>query len=248
MSRRLLRIAGIGVAAGAALVWMLLSGLDWPARAYTTFLLVPLPALLLVQTRLLDGIPEPGEREAVYLSSAVSIWTLAAFAMLAARFSDFSRADLWLVLPGWRTLFGAAALTTAAGVALMAGGRLLRLTEADLVRYLMPGTGSEKIAFAGLSVSAGIGEELVFRSFLMASLLAAGASLPLTIVLSIAVFAISHAYQGVTGVIRVTLLGALLTAPVLLTGSVYPSMLAHAALDLIAGLLLSDWLVGKPEH
>jgi membrane protease YdiL (CAAX protease family) len=131
----------------------------------------------------------------------------------------------------------------------MALGRLVRLTEADLVRYLIPRTGSEKIAFSGLSVSAAIAEELVFRSFLIAALFRASGSMTLAVSVSVAAFAISHSYQGVSGVARVALLGLVLTAPFLLTGTVYPSILAHAALDLLAGLALADWLTADPrEH
>lgn len=248
MRARLLRAAGLAVALASVLAWGLLRPLDWPARAFTTFLLVPLPGLLLLQARLVQQLPAEEEREAVYVSSAVSVWMLAALAMLAARFSGFTREELWLRWPGILPVILAAAATVAAGVALMALARLLRVRETPLIRFLLPVTSSEKIAFAGLSVSAGIAEEIVFRAFLMAALLRAGLALPATVALSVAVFAVSHAYQGVAGVMRVALLGALLTAPILLTGSVYPAIIAHAALDLIAGLVLADWLAGEADH
>ena len=248
MRPRLLRALALGVGVAAALAWGLLAGLAWPARAFATFLLVPLPALLLLQSRLVDRLPGEQEREAVYRSSAVSVWLLAALAMLAARFGGLTREDLWLDWPGTAPVLGAAAAATGVGVALMAAARLLGATESPLTHFLLPRSGTEKIAFAGLSVSAGIAEELVFRAFLMAALLAAGASLLLTVVLSVGVFALSHAYQGVAGVVRVALLGLVLTAPILLTGSVYPAMIAHTALDLIAGLVLAEWLAGGGDH
>ena len=248
MNRKLVRGIGLAVGVGMLLAWAVLQGLAWPARAFTTFLLVPLPALMLLQLRLVDRLPDDDDREAVYLSSALTIWLLAGLAMLAARFSGFSRADLWLRSPGIGLLLGATAVTTAAGLALMALARLLRIRETPLIHFLLPRTASERIAFAGLSVSAGIAEELVFRAFLIAALLEAGASLGAAVGISIAVFAVAHAYQGLLGVARVALLGALLTAPLLLVESVYPAMLAHALLDLLAGLVLADWLTGKREH
>lgn len=248
MTRNGVRAIAVVVGVAAAVAWVALGGLAWPARAFTLFLLVPLPALLLLQTRLTDGVPDDAEREAVYVSSAISIWAMAAIAMLAARFSDFTRADLWLAFPGTRTVLLAAAATVAAGLLLMVLGRLLRLRESALIHFLLPRTGSEKIAFAGLSVSAGIAEELVFRAFLIAALLQAGAPMTLAAGLSVAVFAVSHAYQGVTGVLRVAALGAILTLPILVTGSIYPGMIAHAALDVLAGIVLADWLAGDPDH
>lgn len=248
MNARLLRALGLVVALAAALTWGLLADLAWPARAFTTFLLVPLPALLLLQTRLVGSIPGDEERESVYVSSAISVWTLAGFAMLTARFGGLTRADLWLTWPGTGVLVLATAATLGAGLALMALARWLRLPESPLTRYLMPRSASERIAFAGLSVSAGIAEELVFRAFLIAALLQAGAGLEAAAGLSVTVFALSHAYQGLTGITRVALLGALLTAPILLTGSIYPAMLAHALLDLTAGLVLADWLTDETHH
>ena len=248
MSRRVRQLVPLAVGIVAALAWSLLAPLPWPARAFTTFLLIPLPALLLVQARLVTELPADAEREAVYVSSAVSVWILAAFAMLAARFGDITRAALWLSWPGTGVFLTATAATVLGGVALLFLGRLLRVPEAPLTRFLLPRTSSEKIAFAGLSVSAGIAEELVFRSFLLAALLVAGATLPVAASLGVVVFALSHAYQGTVGVIRVALLGALLTAPLLLTGSVYPAMAAHALLDLLAGLVLTKWLTGERGH
>lgn len=228
-------------------VWLALYDLDWPARALTTFLLAPLPALLLLQARLLDQLPSEAEREGVYLSSALSTWILAALAMLAARYSGLTRADLRIAATSLSLLLGSAGLTTLVGLAVVAAGRALRVPESALVSYLIPRTGAEKIAFTGLSISAGIAEELVFRSFLIIVLYQASGSMATAVFISVAAFAVSHAYQGVLGVLRVAALGLVLTAPFLLTGSVYPSMIAHTTLDLLAGLVLADWLRAGPE-
>lgn len=243
-SRQIVRLSLVLllVAAGA---WVLLDPLPWPARAFATFLLVPLPALLMLQARIGDHVPDDAEREAVYQSSALSIWVLAALAMLAARFSDFTRDDLRLVVPPAGTFALAATATVLAGLAIMAAGRLLHLRESHLVHFLIPRSASEKIAFVGLSFSAGIAEELVFRSFLIAALFQATGSLPLAASLSVIIFAVSHAYQGLSGTLRVALLGVVLTIPFLATGSVFPSIIAHIALDVLAGIVLADWLAGR---
>lgn len=242
MNRRLARALGLLVIVVTAGIWLSLGGLDWPARAMTTFLLGPLPALMILQARLLDRLPTDAEREAVYFSSAFSVWIMAALAMLAARHSGLARADLRLEAIPPALLLVSATLTTLAGLAIMAAGRLLSVSESALVDYLIPRTTPEKIAFGGLSFSAGIAEELIFRSFLIGVLAQASGSLAVAVAVSVAAFAVTHAYQGLVGIIRVTLLGLVLTAPFLLTGSVYPSMIAHTVLDLLAGLVLADWL------
>lgn len=247
MDRRAARALSVGVVILTAAIWALLDGLAWPARAYTTFLLGPLPAVLLLQARLAETLPEELSRQDVYLSSAVSIMVLAAFAMLAARFGGLSREDLRLVSLPLGTLLGAGGLTTAGGLALMALGRFLHVPESAMVDFLIPRNTADRIAFAGLSLTAGIGEEIVFRSFLIAAVAGATGSLGIAVVVSVSAFAVSHSYQGVLGVVRVALLGAVLTVPFLLTGSVFPSIIAHAALDLLAGIVLADWLRGHRE-
>ena len=242
MNRRMARAATIALGVSTAALWLLLDGIPWPARAFTTFLLGPLPALLILQARLLDQLPPQSEREAVYLSSALSVWIMAALAMLAARFSDFTRTDLRLSHLPAGDLILAALLTTAAAVLVLAAGKLVRSSESALVDYLIPRNSNERIAFVGLSISAGIAEELVFRSFLIAAVAEASGSTGTAVAVSVGVFAISHSYQGLLGMIRVALLGLILTVPFLLTGSVYPSMIAHATLDILAGLFLADWL------
>jgi membrane protease YdiL (CAAX protease family) len=235
------RLTGL-VLLASLIAWVLLHPLPWVARAFTTALLVPLPALLVLQGRLAEDLPEDTQREALYVSSALSVWVLAALAMLAARASDFDRTDLRLVPIPATSLIVASALTIAAGVAVMALGKMLRIRESPIVHFLIPRSGTEKIAFAGLSFSAGIAEELVFRSFLIGALVMASGSMVLAVAVSVSVFAAAHAYQGWSGAVRVAVLGLILTAPFLITGSVYPSILAHIALDLIAGLVLAQWL------
>ena len=242
MNTRLVRGLVMLVLATTLAVWLLLGPLAWAPRLLTTLLLVPLPVLLLLQARLVDQLPDEGEREAVYVSSALSVWILAGLAMLAARVGGIGRAELGLAPLAPGSLLLATGLTVAAGLAVMALGRALRLPESALVDYLIPRSGSERIAFLGLSVSAGIAEELVFRSFLIAALFQASGSTGMAVAVSVAAFAVSHAYQGYTGVVRVAVLGLILAAPLVLTGSVYPSMLAHAVLDILAGLVLADWL------
>jgi membrane protease YdiL (CAAX protease family) len=240
-------VLGTGTAIVTLALWLVLEGLPWPSRSFTVVLLGPLPALMLLQARLTDRMPEEAEREAVYVSSAVTVWVLAGLAMLAARFGGITREELGLVALPVGSLLLATGITVGAGIAIMALGRVVRVQESDLLGYLIPRSGSERIGFTGLSISAGIAEELVYRSFLIAVITAASGSLVVGAAVSVGAFAISHAYQGPLGVLRVALLGLVLTAPLLLTGSVYPSMIAHAALDLLAGLVLADWLLPDGE-
>lgn len=231
--------------AAAVLVWIASGELGWPARALTTFLVAVLPVLLLVQADMAEELPDRVPRGAVYLSSAAAIWLLAAVAVVAAIASGFTPRLLGLLLPSPAALAGWTLGATAAGLLLMAAARALRVRESPLMEHLLPRSTGEKIAFVGLSFSAGIGEELVFRAFLIPAITAASGSTVLAIALSSGVFGMVHSYQLAGGVIRATLLGVLLALPFWATGSIVPSMIAHTALDVIAGLWLADWLLER---
>ena len=60
-------------------------------------------------------------------------------------------------------------------------------------------------------------------------------------------FGVVHLYQGVAGVVSATLLGALMAAVALATGSLLLPVLLHAAIDL-RGLLLTRPTAQKESH
>lgn len=144
-----------------------------------------------------------------------------------------------------------AALLIAAGVlvayAFRALSRPFGWRETETVRAIMPETGREKGVFAALSVTAGFSEEIVFRAYLPAFLLPWTGSYLAGALPVAAVFGFLHAYQGRHGIVRTTAIGIVMAAGVAWTGSLWPSILAHAALDLLFGLVLSKSLVGEPR-
>lgn len=227
------------LAAGVAVVWLASPELRWPARAFMAFLLVPMPYLMTLQARV--PVPRNVPRAALYASSAAGLWALAVFATAAALGSGFSRLALGLAWPAsLPTQLAWAAALTAAGVGTMFAARALGIRESELLAWLLPRSGPERVAFAGLSLTAGICEELVFRGFLITMLHTASGSLVLALVLSSLAFGVTHAYQDSGGIARATLLGLLLAAPFVLTGSLLAPVIAHIAIDLIAGLWLAE--------
>jgi membrane protease YdiL (CAAX protease family) len=107
----------------------------------------------------------------------------------------------------------------------------------------MPKSPRERAWYSALSLAAGLCEELVFRGFLLGVLAIAWGSVAAASLASAAVFGVVHGYQGMAGAVRAAVLGVVLTVPVLVTGSLIPSMVAHFALDMILGLLLADRLL-----
>ena len=100
------------------------------------------------------------------------------------------------------------------------------------VSALIPVTTHERWLFAGVAVTAGICEEILFRGFLTLYFGEMGLSAALTIVLGAVIFGLAHAYQGWKGVAQTTLMGALFMALFVVSGSLVPCIVAHAAIDL----------------
>lgn len=231
---------------GIATVWIGTAGLAVPARVMSALMLVVLPVLLLGQARVSNAEAEALPVIPVYVSSILSIALIAAFAVWAAFASGFTRDELGLVSAAPPVALAWTGAATVASLAIMAFGRWAGWRETPLLARLIPRSTSERAVFIALSLVAGIGEELAFRGFLLAALVRATGSIVMGIALSSIAFGLLHSYQHGAGVARAALLGALLAVPVVATGSIIPSMAAHALIDLVAGLLLADWFLKKP--
>ena len=111
------------------------------------------------------------------------------------------------------------------------------------VSVIVPEASGEKVAFVGLVLVAGFVEEYVYRGFCLGLLREISGSAILAALLSIAGFAAGHAYQGKKAFYRTAVAGAVLTVPVLATGSLLPSIVAHVAMDLMQGFRSREILV-----
>lgn len=231
------------LAAGATLLaWLQLGDLPTAARIWAVALLVPLPVLMIVQGRKLAEVAELPRTEA-YISSIISLWLLAIATGAVALASGYDAATLGLVLLPAVNTVALAAVLTLAGIAVLFTFKFAGVKEPDIVRQLMPVTRRDRILFAGVSITAGVCEEIVFRGFLIYVLHTATGSMWLALLLSSGAFGIAHAYQQPVGALRAGLLGLILAAPLVLTGSLLPSIIAHALVDILSGLWLSRYLL-----
>jgi uncharacterized protein len=238
------RRAWLGAAAIAAVVWFSSPELHPAARLWVMVLLAGLPALMLLQaSQFREAGPIP--RGAAYVSTMVSLWLLALLTAAVARLSGMGPADLGLVaIPAPQLLLWTGGLTLA-GIAVVLLFHRAGFRESQVTRQLVPVTPGDKLTFLGVSVTAGVCEEVVFRGFLLTALATATGSMAMALLLSSIAFGIVHAYQQPAGAARAGLLGALLALPLLVHGSIWPAILAHAALDVIAGLFLARYLMDE---
>lgn len=233
----------VGSIAAAALVWFASPELHWPARLFVALLLGPMPVAFMMQALGLDTVPRPLPKMPLYFGTIIGLWVLALLTVGVAVQSGFRfrLLGLHLINPALLLLWTLAGVLGAAAVVLLF--KALGHQDSELMQEIVPVTIREKTVFVILSITAGVCEELTFRGFLVAALLVATGSVVLAVLLSSVVFGLMHAHQGTGGALRAACLGMVLCVPLLLTGSVYPSMAAHALADIAGGLWLARWLI-----
>ena len=170
--------------------------------------------------------------------SAMGVVTLAVWAGLGREF-----ALLGLGWSGrWQAYAGGIA-AVAASVVLFLQARFVRRDPAtreaaraslEPVREFVPRTREEVRLFRGVSLAAGIGEEIYYRGFLL-WYLGQWMSLPPAVLLSSILFGAAHVMHGRDATARATVSGLLLAGLYLFTGSLWASMVLHAAIDLSSG-------------
>ncbi len=106
------------------------------------------------------------------------------------------------------------------------------------VGALLPRNRAELLYGAGLSVNAGVVEELLFRLAVPAVIFGASGSALAAVVASVVLFGGLHVYQGVPGIVGATLIGAFLMVLYLASGSILVPMVAHALIDLRSLVLI----------
>jgi membrane protease YdiL (CAAX protease family) len=109
---------------------------------------------------------------------------------------------------------------------------------------LLPRTRGELFYGFGLSLNAGLVEELLFRLGMPALLFGITGNGVVAFLLASVLFGLLHLYQKVWGVLGATLLGLALSLLFLMTGSIWIVIIVHALIDL-RSLVLIPLVVGK---
>lgn len=104
------------------------------------------------------------------------------------------------------------------------------------IEGVLPHTPGELKLFLALSVAAGVGEEIVFRGYLLAYF--GGLVGPTGAVLaSTLLFGWGHLYQGAAGIVRTGIVGLLYAGAYVVTGSLLAPMLLHVVMDAASGMV-----------
>jgi uncharacterized protein len=99
---------------------------------------------------------------------------------------------------------------------------------------LLPRTAGARRLFTVVGVTAGVCEEWLYRGFFLAvvAALAGGLQTWLLVVVAAVAFGLAHFYQGAVGILTTGVLGGVMAALYLQTGSLLLPVLLHAAIDL----------------
>jgi membrane protease YdiL (CAAX protease family) len=182
------------------------------------------------------------------LIGAVVLWLLALGACLVWLYQGGNLNELGLVSPAPSAFaLGAAVIVIALLLIRWTAGRIRRdglfrhnfLDSMEYVIAILPRSRRERNSFYLLSISAGIGEEVLYRGFVFAYLLNY-LHLAWVVVISSLLFGIAHTYQGLKGIPQTGLIGLALALLYVYTGSLWAPMVLHAAIDLGYGYL--SWL------
>jgi uncharacterized protein len=194
---------------------------------------------------------EPAERLSLYGSTIAFQWLATAVAAWRARAHGFTATQLGLAIPDRFTLvvitvFGAALIVTLQWLNLRRMGRSatpFRRPLQALAERILPQSVMELIPFVALSVTAGLCEEFLYRGFAMATLSRAGLPAGVVILLSSVIFGLAHLYQGRAGLVSTMVLGVLFGVSRALVGSLFPAMVWHTGVDLVAGVAGPRYLI-----
>lgn len=191
---------------------------------------------------------DPAARVAAYRLIIAVEWGLTLVACAAFLLSGLPAEKVFLALPDASALpLGrrfAVIIAISGAIGLIAG--LIAARRKPRARVvigdfdvLMPRTPRERRWYAGVALTAGICEEVLYRGVVLIVAIALFPAAPawLLALVVAAAFGVAHVYQGVAGVIGTGVLGAILGLLVVTTGSLLPSVVLHVLIDLRVLLL-----------
>lgn len=104
------------------------------------------------------------------------------------------------------------------------------------IATLLPRSSHERLTWAVLSLSVGVGEEFVYRGYLQTQLGAFTRSPAVGILLQASLFGLAHGDQGPGAMVRLAFYGVVFGVVAKRRGSLLPAIVAHVAIDLSSGL------------
>jgi membrane protease YdiL (CAAX protease family) len=119
----------------------------------------------------------------------------------------------------------------------MGWDRWLGPSHATSIQTFLPQRALEILLWIGVSISAGICEEFVFRGYFQKQFEMFTHTRWIALAMQAVLFGISHGYQGIEACAQIATFGALYGLLALWRKSLRPGMIAHAGSDILSGIL-----------
>ena len=194
------------------------------------------------------------DRLSLYASTILFQWLIVAIVLSRCLARDVAFEELGVTVGDpWKVTWISFGLTGFFCIVQFLGLRkITRLPEDQrgasfaITEKIMPRNPVETLVFAALACTAGVSEEFLYRGFVFAAFVRMivnyGTPFAASAILSSAMFALAHYYQGRRGVITTFVVGIAFATTRIWTGSLVPVVFAHIGVDLIAGLSVPSFL------
>ena len=199
---------------------------------------------------------KPANRMALYRSTVIVEWLALAALFIAWNQLERPLGNLGFIAPAGAGFYAGIVLLAVVCVALIRQwGKIEQLGDeerqeqvtalGDLVHF-MPHSKRELRVLYGVSLTAGIVEEIVYRGFFIWYL---SLVMPLwvAVVLSSIAFGIAHSYQGAAGMVKTGVVGLAFAGLYLLTGSIWLPIIGHFLFDALQAPAIYRLLKGRGE-
>lgn len=224
---------------------------------FILLLFVALPVYGVFETRYHNKKEKAGvpfDRIRFYRHTALVEWTF--LAALGIEWFVLGRpiADLGFTLPqGKGFVIGAAVLLLGVAALVYSWQTARRASESEKSKQLdsiagvarfVPHSSRELRSFIGVSITAGIVEEIVYRGFVL-WYLSLFMPLWMAVAVSSIAFGLAHSYQGPNGALRAGLVGLAFGVFYVATGSIWLPIIGHVLLDVLQGMATRELYRGN---
>lgn len=220
--------------------------MHWDYAAILLFLGVIAPTMGYFRVRRLLRIPSTTsmERLALYASTIAFQWIIVGVIVWRTTVHGVGPAWLGLLIRNGRLTASVAIILSLLVLAnqifsvrrLATNPQQIKGMIVQMALKIFPQGPVERLAFVALVITVAVCEELMYRGFIQGLFQSVGGSAFAGILGSALFFAAAHAYQGRRGLISTFVVGLVFAVVRWWTGNLVPSMCAHFAADLAAGL------------
>lgn len=194
------------------------------------------------------------ERLVLYASTIAFQWLAVAVVAWRAWIHGYTATELGLTIHD-RARVLVAAIVGAATIAALQWLNLRRVGKLPLkargrfqaiAERILPQSSVELLPYLALAMTAGLCEEFLYRGFAMAVLTRTGVNIWAVVLVSAALFALAHLYQGRSGFLATLIVGTVLGIARIAYDSLIPVLFWHTALDIVAGVAGPRYLRSSP--